>query len=81
MLSHYKSTETLQMGGKKIVRNVTIQNKKGTKSVTIYHKGKKRGSVKKPIHKDHVHMIKNRKFVRGLFADCVCKTKTRKARR
>lgn len=78
MLSNYKSSETLQMGGKKIVRNVTIQNKKGTKSVTIYHKGKKRGSVKKQIHKDHVHMIKNRKFVRGLFADCVCRTRRNK---
>jgi hypothetical protein len=76
MTFSYKSSETLQKGGKKIIRNVTIKNKKGTKSVTIYHKGKKRGSVKKHISPDHLVMIKNRKFVPGLFADCVCTSKS-----
>ena len=61
---NYKNTEIqAQSGGKKIVRKVSIKNGKGYKSVTKYRHGKKISSVKKHIHTDHLHMIKNGKFV------------------
>lgn len=63
-----------QMGGK-IMRKVSIKNGKGYKSVTKYNKGKKISSIKKPIHKEHIQLIKLRKFIPGLFSDC---KKTRK---
>jgi hypothetical protein len=75
---NYKNTETKMIGGKKIVRNVSIKNGKGFKTVSKYHKGKKVFTIKKTIHKDHINLIKNRKFIPGLFSDCVkCKTKKR----
>lgn len=72
-----------QMGGKKIVRKVSIKNGKGYKSVTKYSRGKKVRSVRKPLNKSHIEMIKNGKFIPGLFLDCKCsvKNKTRKTRR
>ena len=72
--------EIIQGGGKKIVRKVTIRNGKGYKSVTTYHKGKKVGSVKKPIHDSHIMLIQARKFIPGLFSDCKC-SKNRKTRK
>jgi hypothetical protein len=71
-----------QTGGKKIVRKVSIKNGMGYKSVTMYHKGKKTSSIKKPIHKSHIMRIKSRKFIPGLFSDCRrgenCKTRKHK---
>jgi hypothetical protein len=77
---NYKNTEIqAQSGGKKIVRKVSIKNGKGYKSVTMYHKGKKTSSIKKPIHNSHIMRIKSRKFIPGLFSDCRrgenCKTR------
>ena len=66
-----------QNGGK-IVRKVSIKNGKGYKSVTKYHKGKKIGTAKKPIHKDHINLIQIGKFVPGLFSDCSKKTRRNK---
>jgi len=82
MDSNYNNTEIKYMtGGRKIVRKVSIKNGKGYKSVTKYYKGKKVGSVKKPIHDSHVGNILNGKFITGLFSDCGCnKKKTRKIR-
>lgn len=79
----YENTEIkVQSGGKKMIRKVSIKNGKGYKSVTKYMKGRKVSSVKKPIHKSHVELIHNRKFIPGLFLDCKCKVKnkTRKKR-
>jgi hypothetical protein len=75
---NYNNTEVknTQNGGK-IIRKVSIKNGKGYKSVTKYHKGRKVGSVKKPIHKDHMNLITMGKFIPGLFSDCGCK-KTRR---
>ena len=70
-------TKILQNGGK-IVRKVSIKNGKGYKSVTKYHKGKKIGTAKKPIHKDHISLIQMGKFIPGLFSDCKCNKKTRR---
>lgn len=76
---NYVNTEGVQSGGKKIVRKVSIKNGKGYKSVTMYDKGKKIGSIKKPIHTTHIMRIKSRKFIPGLFNDCRpgdnCKTR------
>ena len=75
---NYENTDTaIMVGGKKIVRKVSIKKGKGYKSVTKYYKGKKISSVKKPIHRKHIMHIHSRKFIPGLFSDCRCK-KTRK---
>jgi hypothetical protein len=75
----YKNTETTIQRGGKIVRKVSIKKGRGYKSITKYHKGKKVHTVRKPIHKADVKMIKSGKFVPGLFADCKgCKTKKRR---
>jgi hypothetical protein len=65
-------------GGGKIVRKVSIKNGKGYKSVTKYHKGKKIGTAKKPIRKDHIVLIQMGKFIPGLFSDCSNKTRRNK---
>jgi hypothetical protein len=71
-----------QNGGKKTVRKVTIKNGKGYKSITKYSRGKKVGSVRKPIQKSHIEMIRMGKFIPGLFLDCKCSVKkTRKMRK
>lgn len=77
---NYNNIETKPMAGGKIVRKVSIKNGKGYKSVTKYSKGKKQYTNKKPIHEDHIEMIKMSKFIPGLFSDCNCKkqNKTRK---
>lgn len=66
----YECVEKSQHGGKKVVRKVTVKRGKGTKSVTVYNKGRKTRHVKKQIHDDHIDLIKNKKFIPGLFADC-----------
>lgn len=83
MVHHYQNTEVKHnLTGGKIVRKVSIKNGKGFKSVTKYHKGKKIGTAKKPIHKSHIDMILVGKFIPGLFSDCICKkNKTRKSRK
>jgi hypothetical protein len=76
---NYENTETKLQSGGKIVRKVSIKKGRGYKSITKYHKGKKMYTVKKPIHKEDVKMIKRGKFVPGLFQDCKgCKTKKRR---
>lgn len=80
---NYDNTEIKsQMGGKKIVRKVTIRNGKGYKSVTKYVRGKKMRTIKKPIEKNHINLIKIGKFIPGLFSDCKSckKNKTSKRR-
>ena len=49
--------------------------------VITYKKGKKHCVIKKHIHGDHIEMIKNRKFIPGLFSDCKRREKTRKIRK
>ena len=81
---NYENTETkTQFGGKKMVRRVSIKNGRGYKSVTKYHKGKKMYTNKKPIHTDHVELIKVGKFIPGLFLECSHREnhKTRKNRK
>ena len=73
---YYNQEVKSMAGGRKIVRKVSIKNGKGYKSITKYHKGKKIGTSKKPIHKSHVSFIKLGKFIPGLFSDCNCSKST-----
>ena len=66
---HYQNKEHCMRGCTKIVRTVTIKNGKGYKSITEYRNGKKTKSIKTPIHDDHIDMIKDKKFIPGLFSD------------
>jgi len=82
----YNNKEVMcSQNGGKIVRKVSIKNGKGYKSVTKYHKGKKVGTSKKPLHKNHMDLIQMGKFIPGLFSDCSCNkkksNKTKKFRR
>ena len=76
---NYENKEVVLQKGGKTVRKVSIKKGKGFKTVTKYRKGKKVFTVKKPIHKHHISMIKRGKFIPGLFKDCKkCKTKKRR---
>ncbi len=75
---NYENTEIKQMGGMKIVRKVSVKHGRGYKSITKYRRGKKVSNVKKPIHVEHLKMIKGGKFITGLFKDCTNCGKTRK---
>ena len=76
---NYENKEVRPMsGGGKLVRKVSIKNGKGYKSVTKYRGGKKVGTSRKPIHKDHITLISMGKFIPGLFKDCGCGKKTRR---
>lgn len=75
-MSGYENTEVSFQKGGKVVRKVSIKNDKGYKSITKYRKGKKMFSIKKPIYKEDIKLIKKGKFIPGLFNDCKnCKTK------
>jgi len=77
---NYKNKETVIQQGGKVIRAVSIKKGRGYKSITKYHKGKKLYTVKKPIHKSDIELIKKGVFIPGLFQDCKnCKTKKRKA--
>ena len=80
---NYENTEIKLQDGGKMVRKVLIKNGKGHKTVTKYHKGKQLFSIKKPIHKSHINLIRMGKFIPGLFSDCTnCnKGKTKKNRK
>lgn len=78
-MSDYQNTEVVLQKGGKVIRKVSIKNGKGYKSITKYRKGKKMFTVKQPIHKEHIKLIKKGKFIHGLFNDCKdCKTKKRR---
>lgn len=79
---NYENTEVKLQNGGKIVRKVSIKRGRGFKSVTKFRRGKKISTIKKPIHKKHINLIQNRKFIPGLFLDCKCREKntTRKNR-
>lgn len=78
----YKNTEIKQSSnGEKIVRKVHIENGKGYKSISKFRRGKKVSTVKKPIHSEHMKLIKGGKFIKGLFDDCKGCHKTRKNRK
>jgi len=72
----YSNTEIRhQSGGGKMVRRVSIKNKKGYKSVSRYRRGKHMGTVKLPLRPLEISAILAKKFIPGLFSDCKKKTK------
>ncbi len=77
---NYENTEIKTQTGGKIIRKVSIKKGKGYKSVTRIRNGKKILTIKKPIYIEHIKLIKQRKFIPGLFLDCTHreKNKTRK---
>jgi hypothetical protein len=68
---NYENIESSQKGGIRTIRKVSIKNGKGYKSVTKYNRDKYVGTSKKLLEGGQVVMIKNRKFIPGLFNDCV----------
>jgi len=75
---NYQNIEIKTMtGGRKIVRKVSIKNGKGYKSVTKYRKGKKTKTVKKPIHKDHICLIKMENLYLDYFQIVIAKKKNK----
>jgi len=81
---NYENTEVSAQKGGKTVRKVYIKKGNGYKSVTKYTKGKKLYTIKKPISKTHIQLIKLKKFIPGFFSDCKdgkkCKTMKNKIR-
>ena len=68
----YENTELVKnkQSGGKIVRNVTIKNGKGYKSISRYHRKKHIGTVRKKLKTGEIRMIKLGKFIPGLFKNC-----------
>jgi hypothetical protein len=70
----YSNIQINKIGGKKITHKVFIKHNKGYKSISHHSNGKHIRTVKKPLTKKHIGLIKRKKFIKGLFNDCVkCK--------
>ena len=76
----YENTELVKnkQSGGKIVRNVTIKNGKGYKSISRYHRKKHIGTVRKLLKASEIQMIKLGKFIPGLFKNCKSCSKKRR---
>lgn len=77
----YESTQTHITGGKTQVRNVTIKNGKGYKSVSKYCKGKCNTTVKRRLLLKEIQMIQRNQYIPALFKDCRPKNRTSRSRR
>ncbi len=66
----YKSTQVAITGGKKMVRNVTIKNGKGHKSIKRYCKGKCKSTMKRRLLLKEIEMIQRNEYIPGLFKNC-----------
>jgi hypothetical protein len=72
---HYRNVEYHREGkGHHTIRRVHIMGGKGHKSVTT-QMGRTRRTLKKALTKDEIEKICNRKFIPGLFDDCVARPK------
>ena len=65
----YQNTEMRMHRGRSVLRQVHVTGNKGTKSVTLVHKGRTH-TQKKPLCRKEIKHIKNRTFIKGLFDDC-----------
>jgi hypothetical protein len=63
------------------VRHVRIRGQRGTKTQTVYHRGRRLYTVKKPLSDDECHHIRSGRFVPGLFRDCKKKGSMRRYRK
>ena len=77
----YQSTQVAMTGGKKLVRNVTIKNGKGYKSVERYCKGKCNSTMKRRLLLKEIKMIQRNQYIPGLFKNCYPKPRTSHTRR
>ena len=77
----YESVQTHMAGGKIQVRNVTIKNGKGYKSVSRYCKGKCNTTVKRRLLLKEIQMIQRNQYIPALFKDCRPKNRTSRSRR
>jgi len=77
----YQSTQIAMKGGKKLVRNVTIKNGKGYKSVERYCKGKCNSTMKRRLILKEIQMIQRNQYIPGLFKNCFTKHRTSRNRR
>ena len=70
-MHHYQNKEIkILEDGTKVVRKVHIKGKRGHKSVSNYKNNKKVFTVKKCLKNKEIVLIKNGKFIPGLFKDC-----------
>ena len=70
-MHHYQNKEIkIFKDGTKVVRTVHIKGKRGHKSVSNYKNNKKVFTVKKCLKNKEIVLIKNGKFIPGLFNDC-----------
>lgn len=68
---HYNNTEIKnnQFGGK-MIRKISIKKGKGYKSISKYHRKKHIGTVRKTLKRSEIQIIKQGKFIPGLFNNC-----------
>jgi hypothetical protein len=78
---NYQSTQIAMKGGKKLVRNVTIKNGKGYKSVERYCKGKCNSTMKRRLVLKEIKMIQRNQYIPGLFKNCSPKHRISRNRR
>ena len=76
----YQSTQVAISGGRKQVRNVTIKNGKGHKSIERYCKGKCNSTMKRRLLLKEIKMIQRNEYIPGLFNNCYPKPRTSRSR-
>ncbi len=76
----YESVQTHMNGGKMHVRNVTIKNGKGYKSVSKYCNGKCNSTAKRHLLLKEIKMIQRHQYIPALFKNCTPKSRTRRRR-
>jgi len=70
MSYEYSNTQVSKIGGKKITRKVFIKHNKGYKSISHHSNGRHVRTVRKPLTKKHIGLVKQKKFIKGLFKEC-----------
>ena len=63
------------------IRHVRIRGMRGTKTQTVYHRGRHLYTTKKPLRPDECHRIRRGEFIPGLFRDCSKKGSIRRYRK
>jgi len=76
---HFHSKQHCQHGGKKTVRQVSIKNGKGHKSIVYYDQNKMVAKASEKLKQGEVQLIKVGKFIPGLFKSM--KMKSRKSKK
>jgi len=72
---HFHSKQHCQHGGKKTVRQVSIKNGKGHKSIVYYDQNKMVAKASEKLKQGEVELIKVGKFIPGLFKSMKMKSR------